>query len=60
MNPERHGILEHLKDLRTCVFRAMLGIFVGMIACFAFADKLLFRLRAPMQERLGASAKFIV
>lgn len=60
MDEREIHILDHFRDLRTSLFRAILGIVVGMIACFAFADEILAWLRLPMQGVLRAQDKIIV
>ena len=52
--------MTHLTDLRRVLVRALLGIGVGLIACMAFADKLLKWLSEPIQEALGGQAHLIV
>lgn len=52
--------MTHLTDLRKLLVRALLGIGVGLIACFAFADKLLAWMLAPVQKAMGLGAELVV
>lgn len=60
MDDNRSGFLDHLSDLRSSLWRAMLGIVVGMFAMFFFADEILAWLRRPMETILGDNAQFVV
>ncbi|HHN74518.1 MAG TPA: twin-arginine translocase subunit TatC [Acidobacteria bacterium] len=46
----RMSFLEHLDELRRRVFFAALGVLVGVLACWAFADQLLQILLSPIQQ----------
>lgn len=60
MDNSKYGFLHHLADLRVSIFRALCGVFVGMMVAFVFADQLLTWMRRPMEEILGDKAKFVV
>ena len=60
MDEREYTLVEHLTDLRKCLFRAVLGIFVATFACFSFSDRFILWLRKPMAEVLGEGARFVV
>lgn len=60
MDENRLGFLDHLSDLRTSLWRSMVGVFSGMFAMYFFADFLLAWLRRPMEVILGDKAQFVV
>jgi len=60
MDETTYPIVKHLGDLRKTVVRALLGVVVGMMVCFYFADVILLWLRKPMEKALGASNSFVV
>jgi sec-independent protein translocase protein TatC len=60
MDDRQVPIVEHLRDLRKSLGRAMVGVVIAMIACFAFAGDILAWLRRPMEKVLGSSSQFIV
>jgi sec-independent protein translocase protein TatC len=64
LDEREYSLIEHLTDLRVRVQRALLGVGVVSMACFAVAEDLLKLLRLPMDKAVamvpGATAKFIV
>ncbi len=64
MDEKEYTLVEHLADLRQRLSRALAGVLVAGIAAFAFSERLLEFLRAPMQEMLvkvhGPEARFMV
>ncbi len=60
MDEKQYSLLEHLKDLRQCVIRSMLGVVICSIGALFFSNEILAYLREPMSRVLGDSAKFIV
>lgn len=60
MDSQSYPFLAHLSDLRKVLVRALLGIAVGLIACIAFASKILAWLSQPIQEALGGNAHLVV
>ena len=53
------SLREHLVELRTRILRAALGIFVGFLACFAFAPQLYAFLTAPLEKVMPADSFMI-
>ena len=51
MDPKHQGktmpFLDHLEELRWVVFRTLIGLFIGMIICFVFAQPILDALILP-------------
>ncbi len=52
VNEGHMSFIEHLRDLRECLFRAVLGIFVGMCLCWGLSDHLFEYIRKPIQPFL--------
>lgn len=48
----RMGLFDHLTELRKRLIRAAIGIAVGFLACYAFAEDMFIILMQPMQEAL--------
>lgn len=46
------SLLDHLAELRTRLVRCVLGVVVGMLACYAFAERMFDILMEPMKEVL--------
>ncbi|MFP4428230.1 MAG: twin-arginine translocase subunit TatC [Desulfovermiculus sp.] len=53
------GFLEHLDDLRRRLIRALIAAFVGMLACYAFAETLFDWLMLPLFEALPEKSTMI-
>ncbi len=60
MDEKSYPVIAHLKDLRRSVFRAIIGVALGMIVCFVFTEEILLWLRRPMEKVLGTSSHFVV
>ena len=60
VDEREYSLVEHLADLRTRLFYAVLGIFVATFGCFAFSDAFILWLKTPMAEVLGENAQFVV
>jgi len=60
MDEKQYSLLEHLKELRRCVIRSLLGVLICSIFAMFFSDEILTYLRKPMMLVLGDSAKFVV
>ncbi len=60
MDEKSYPVMAHLHDLRRSVVRALIGVVMGMILCFFFAEEILMWLRLPMEKVLGASSHFVV
>ena len=53
------GLLEHLDDLRKRLLRSIVAAFVGMLACYAFAEKLFDWLMLPLFRALPDKSSMI-
>ena len=60
MDDRELHLLDHFRDLRKSLTRAILGIVAGMMLCFAFSDEILAWLRKPMLATLKGNGHFIV
>ncbi len=60
MDKKELPLLAHLAELRTCLIRAVLGLFFGMIICYMFADHIMAILKKPMLELMPKDAAFVV
>ncbi|HWG38685.1 MAG TPA: twin-arginine translocase subunit TatC [Terriglobales bacterium] len=48
------SFLEHLEELRRCIFRAMAGVLAAFIACFFYADRIYGFMERPLTRILKA------
>lgn len=57
MNPDeyRMSILDHLRELRERLIRALVSLLVSFFLCFAFSDQIFAWLAAPMNDALKAT-----
>ncbi len=53
------GLVEHLEDLRTKLIKAIIAAFLGMLACFAFSEKLFDWLMLPLYRALPEDSTMI-
>jgi len=53
------GLLEHLDDLRKRLLRSIVAAFVGMLACYAFAEKFFDWLMLPLFRALPDKSSMI-
>lgn len=53
------GFLEHLDELRRSLIRALVAAFVGMLACYAFAERLFDWLMLPLFNALPEKSTMI-
>ncbi len=60
MDERERPLLIHLAELRICLVRAIFGLVVGMMICYAFADHLMLFLRKPMMDIMPDHAAFVV
>ncbi len=60
MDEREFHILDHFRDLRKSLIRAIWGIIIGMCACFYFADDILAWLWKPMEVVLKDNSHLIV
>lgn len=60
MDERETPLLTHLAELRICLVRAILGLSVSMMVCYAFAGRIMTWLRKPMMDIMPANASFVV
>ncbi len=50
VNPDQDNmtLIDHLRELRTCIVRAGFGIFVGMCLCWGLSDRIFELIRKPI------------
>jgi len=60
MDEREYSLIEHLRELRTCLWRALVGLTLAAIACFIVSDDILHILRLPMEKALGQAGQFVV
>lgn len=48
------SFLEHLEELRRCIFRAVVGVVLAFFACFAYADRIYGFIEIPLLAALKA------
>jgi sec-independent protein translocase protein TatC len=60
MDEREIHLLDHFRDLRKCLIRAVWGVVIAMCGCFYFADDILAWLRKPMQAVFKDNSHFIV
>ncbi len=60
MDISERPLTHHLGDLRKILVRSFLGIAAGLVACIAFADKIMTWLLEPVQAAMGPQAKLVV
>lgn len=60
MNNQALPFLDHLSEFRSCLIKAISGLFLAMLLCFFFADEMLFLLKRPMLEILPDNFSFVV
>ncbi len=53
-NPEEQNmtLIDHLRELRTCIVRGAISIFVGMALCWGLSDKIFDLIRKPIMPYL--------
>lgn len=49
----RMGVLQHLRELRTCLTRVVLAVLVGFLPCYAVATQLFAILMKPMNDAMN-------
>ncbi len=60
MDEKAYPFMEHLKDLRKCLWRAMIGVALAMCGSLFFSKQLLAWLQRPMESVLGDFSHFVV
>ena len=55
----RMGLIDHLNDLRKSIVRSVVAALVGMVACYAFAQKLFDYLMLPLYKALPEGSTLI-
>jgi len=60
MNGQAHmGLTEHLRELRTCLIKAVLCLIIGFAACYALSGTLMDWIVAPLKSQLQADMPMI-
>lgn len=60
MDEKEAPLLVHLGELRTCLVKAILGLFVGMMVCYFFSGHIMAFLKKPMMDIMPAGSSFVV
>lgn len=60
MDEKELPLMAHLSELRVCLVKSIIGLFVGMVVCYCFADQIMLLLKKPMMELLPSNASFVV
>lgn len=60
MDEREIPLLTHMAELRTCLVRAVVGLFVSMAVCYAFAGHIMAILKKPMMDIMPSNAAFVV
>lgn len=60
MDESKSPMLVHLAELKVCLIRASIGLLLGMMLCYFFADQILAILKHPMLDVMGEGASFVV
>lgn len=60
MDNKEQTLIEHLRDLRSCLLYSVSGIVFFACFCYAYVDYILAYLRAPIAKILGPNHKFVV
>lgn len=60
MDEQKTPLMTHLTELRICLVRAIIGLFVSMVVCYFFADYIMLFLKKPMMEIMPKNASFVV
>lgn len=60
MDSRELTLIEHLRELRSCLVRIIIGLIVSALGCYLFAEQILAFLRAPMAKVLGDTSRFVV
>ncbi len=53
------GLLDHLEELRTRLFKAIIAAFIGMLACLAFSKQIFDWLMQPLYQYLPENSSMI-
>ena len=60
MDEREQPFMSHLSELRICLTRAIIGVFVSMVTCYIFVEHIMLILRKPMMKIMPDSAVFVV
>jgi sec-independent protein translocase protein TatC len=60
MDDQEYTLIEHLRDLRTRLVRAVIGLTIAAFGCFFIGDQLLEIVRRPMMVLLPEGSQFVV
>lgn len=60
MDEKELPLLTHLAELRTCVIKAIIGLFISMVICYCFSDLIMTVLKKPMLDIMPTNASFVV
>ena len=60
MDEREQPFMNHLTELRVCLVRAILGVFVSMGVCYIFVEHIMLILRKPMMKIMPDSSVFVV
>lgn len=60
MDEQKQHISVHLNQLRTCIVRSILAVFICMCICYGFSFHIMQILKKPMLDILPDNANFIV
>lgn len=60
MDETEKPLMAHLSELRTCLVRAIVGVFFSMVFCYIFVDYIMAALRKPMKAIMPEDASFVV
>lgn len=60
MDEREQPLMNHLSELRVCLVRAIIGIFVSMVICYALVEHIMLFLRLPMMKIMPETAVFVV
>lgn len=60
MDERERPLLVHLSELRNSIVQALIGLFIAMVFCYGFVDKIMAALRRPMMEIMPKDSRFVV
>jgi sec-independent protein translocase protein TatC len=60
MDHKKEPFFDHLFALRSCLIKGLTGVFICMVFCYIFVDKIMDILKKPMLDAMPETAKFAV
>src|SRR5258705_312337 len=60
MDDRELPLMSHLSELRICLVRALIGVFISMTLCYGLVEHIMLILRKPMIKIMPDSAVFVV